>query len=95
MTFVFPSTFFFVLKFIKHPRALATTFVSREHCWHPVRCTHAQCVCGDVQSVSASAIYRIYSNSSRGYFNFSLIPVRLLIEGGSYSRAALTTFHIR
>ena len=26
--------------------------------------------------------------------NFSLVPVRLLIEGGSYSRAALTTFHI-
>ena len=52
-------------------------------------------LCNVFQFCVKYIVYRIYSNSSRGYYsNFALSSVRLLIEGGYYlfrARAIIDT----
>ena len=59
--------------------------------------THLRCYIGahgtfHMHSLEVGMVYHIYSNSSRGYYNFGCSSVQLLIEGGSYSRAATINF---
>ena len=72
------------------------TCKARTVCFCSVKATlTARAIKGDMRSLNIIA-HTVYTQIvAVATINFSLIPVRLLIEGGSYSRAALTTFHIR